>query len=444
MECPKCGFEQPDAEECARCGIVVRKHGATPRTGEARTPTRRSRPAPLAHVATLKRAGLVLMLVGGADIAYMVYCLAKGRSYASSLNVFAVLAGILLYRGSLAAARVVAHAAAFTLAGLLGTVLLIPVVVPWDLLTISARVDPAGWAIGTATAGAIVVLLYWLGRQLTGEALADAFLGSGKEPPRTIISSVLGMVAILITGLVVRASLGGESAQQAVLQARQQVGPDYRFFVTAMSVTYSRDGMSGEATVLAYRPSEVRSLLVKLGSAERDASSAVEAPSGDALLRDAPGSVEEQVTAHVINGDELLRASNLPAAIEEYGAAIRINGSDANAYLRRAAAYGRTGEYDKALTDVDTAMALDPDRIGAYELADWILVHRRDWDGITARWTRFIETHPTSGKAYLERGGAYHHKGDEAAARRDVEQACALQHDPACQLLKRLAPPTAQ
>jgi Flp pilus assembly protein TadD len=393
----------------------------------------------IAHVAILKRAGLVLMLVGAADISYMVYCLAKGQSYASSFNVFALLAGILLYRGSLATARVVAHAAAFLLAGFLAMILVLPIVVPWDLLAISARLEPGSWMMGTVAAAAMAVLLFWLWRQLTGETLAGAFHAAGKNPPRTTLSFALGAVVCLIAGLVVRAALGGESAQEAMVQARQQVGPDYRFFVTGMNVTYSRNGKSGNATVVAYRPGEMRSVFVRLGSTEANASPASEGPSVGSLLQEAP-SAEGQTSAHVTRGDELQRAGDFPAAIEEYGAAIRTNGSDAEAYRRRAEAYGRTGESDKARSDVDTAIGLDPDGIDNYQLADWLLVQKRDWDGIIARWTRFIERNPASGKAYLERGGAYHHKGDDDAARRDFEQACTLQDERACQLLKRFAP----
>lgn len=60
------------------------------------------------HRAVLKRVGLVLVAVGLADVAVMIYCIATRQSYSSSINVFAVAAGVFLIRGSLAAAHWVA------------------------------------------------------------------------------------------------------------------------------------------------------------------------------------------------------------------------------------------------------------------------------------------------------------------------------------------------
>lgn len=428
MRCPRCGFEQSDADACARCGVVFRKQRMVP-------------PANVSHLAALKRAGLVLMVVGAADIAYMIYTVAHGRSYSSSLNVFALGAGILLYRGSLGTARVVAQAAAFMVAAMLGATLLMPAVVPWDLLAIGARLHPGSWVLGAIEIVALVALLLWLRSQLTQGAVADAFRSSGKEPPGAPVPFVIGGALAVVLCLALRGFLYGESAKEAIALARPRVGSDYRFFVTAMSVSESGGRKTGVATVIAYRRDDMRSLVVPLGSASEEGSTAAAPAPESSVAPDAP--TEGQGAAHLRDGNELLRAGKLQPAIDEYGVAISLDGNDSEAYSRRAEAYAKEGEYGKALADVDTVMVLDPDRIGSYEMADWILVHQGDWDGITARWTRFITSHPTSGKAYLERGGAYHHKGDEAAARRDIDQACTLHQAQACELLTRLPPPTA-
>lgn len=56
-----------------------------------------------ADLPILKRVGTVLMVVGAIDIAAMIYCVASGYSYPSSLNIFALVAGIFIRRGSLRA-----------------------------------------------------------------------------------------------------------------------------------------------------------------------------------------------------------------------------------------------------------------------------------------------------------------------------------------------------
>jgi hypothetical protein len=53
------------------------------------------------HQAILRRVGGVLVAIGLVDIAWMIYCIVHGISYRSSLNLFAVIAGVLLLRGSL-------------------------------------------------------------------------------------------------------------------------------------------------------------------------------------------------------------------------------------------------------------------------------------------------------------------------------------------------------
>ena len=60
-----------------------------------------------AYVHILKRVGGVLLVVGLIDIGVMIYCAVNRISYSSSFNVFAVIAGIFLLRGSLGAASIV-------------------------------------------------------------------------------------------------------------------------------------------------------------------------------------------------------------------------------------------------------------------------------------------------------------------------------------------------
>lgn len=54
----------------------------------------------------LRQAGAVLILVGIIDVLWMLYCvIVRHVSYSSSINLFAIVAGIFIYRGSARAAR---------------------------------------------------------------------------------------------------------------------------------------------------------------------------------------------------------------------------------------------------------------------------------------------------------------------------------------------------
>ena len=72
------------------------------------------------HLQIMGRVGKVLIVVGLIDICLMVYCIANGKGYSSSLNIFALAGGIFLWRGSMRAARLVTRYSAFVLAGGLG------------------------------------------------------------------------------------------------------------------------------------------------------------------------------------------------------------------------------------------------------------------------------------------------------------------------------------
>lgn len=82
------------------------------------------------HPQILKRAGVVLLVVGLLDIGVMIYCIANSISYSSSFNIFAVIAGIFLLRGSLRAALVVRWLSMLMLAAFLTLILAWPLVQP--------------------------------------------------------------------------------------------------------------------------------------------------------------------------------------------------------------------------------------------------------------------------------------------------------------------------
>lgn len=83
-------------------------------------------------------------------------------------------------------------------------------------------------------------------------------------------------------------------------------------------------------------------------------------------------------------------------------------------------------DFNTAIYNLKTAIDVNPDEIDYYRLMDWLLAKQSDWDAIIIYWNRYLERNPNDDVAYLERGGAYFHKGDLASAVEDAKQAADL------------------
>ncbi len=98
----------------------------------------------------LNKTGRVLLIVGLIDVAVMIYCVVNQIAYSSSVNLFAVIAGVFLLRGSLRAASAVRWLSVFLLAALFSLALAWPFVQPADLTLTQIHLSPLGAAVSVA------------------------------------------------------------------------------------------------------------------------------------------------------------------------------------------------------------------------------------------------------------------------------------------------------
>lgn len=124
-------------------------------------------------------------------------------------------------------------------------------------------------------------------------------------------------------------------------------------------------------------------------------------------------------------------------AVALFTQAIQLDPASAEAHFQRASVYARRGSYEKTRTDLEHAIKLDPRHFEAHRLIDWLLARQRAWDEIIAYWDRFIALEPKNASAYLERAGAYRHKGDMQRALADIDKACDLGNQQACAIQRR-------
>jgi hypothetical protein len=136
--------------------------------------------APTWQRQVMRRVGLVLMLVGVADIAACGFAVANRMSYGSSLNVFVLIAGVGVYRGNVGAIRWVVRWLSFMLGGFL----LLPVltaVLSFVLPSLMGGTRSSTRALFGAVSGvALIALLFWVRQSL---ARLPVFAGNRPAPP---------------------------------------------------------------------------------------------------------------------------------------------------------------------------------------------------------------------------------------------------------------------
>jgi hypothetical protein len=214
------------------------------------------------HAPILKRVGGVLILIGLLDITAMIYCIVNDISYSSSFNIFAVIAGIFLLRGSLRGAAVVRWLAVFMLAGFTALLVAWPFLQPFSLTLMQLRLNPEYAAITIVYIAFPFGLLFWLAKELGRAPIQAAIIQTGRKPRDMRIPAAVGVGLVVVLGIFVTVLLGGESAMRAKSMAEKQMGPGYRFHVSSLSVAKNNRGTFVSGVVTAWNDNEIKSLPV--------------------------------------------------------------------------------------------------------------------------------------------------------------------------------------
>jgi hypothetical protein len=187
------------------------------------------------HLQILRRVGWALVIIGVLDIGFMIYCIANRMNYSSSLNVFAVGAGIFLLRGSLGAARMVCWFTAFMLSGfLLSALIVFPWIWPLDYWLLTFRQEPLGFVFSMLSLVALLLALFWVYRTLRAPPVlaAHAAAGQGTDVPKSAFAS--GCVLAIGLAVLLQFTLKGETAEKAVRLATEQYGAEYRYVISSI------------------------------------------------------------------------------------------------------------------------------------------------------------------------------------------------------------------
>jgi hypothetical protein len=147
----------------------------------------------------MRRVGSVLMAVGAIDIIACTVTVANGGGYGSSLNIFALVAGVMVYRGHVGAVRGVVRWFSF----MFGAALLLPIMLVVGEL-FSRRVaglppiETWRWVTGMVSWMALLALFYWVRRTL---AVLPVF--ADDRPAKPIMRSPDTAVGVSLAVIVI-------------------------------------------------------------------------------------------------------------------------------------------------------------------------------------------------------------------------------------------------
>lgn len=216
-----------------------------------------------AHISILKRVGTVLTVVGVFDIAVMIYCLANGISYSSSFNIFAVIAGIFLRKGSLRAASLVRWFSAFLFAALISLVVAWPFLQPLDLTLTQLRLKPVSFFFTLLFLVFLLSLLYWVIKELVSDAVLDA---QGKQLAKlraVILPAVIGITLFVGVAVIMPVFFNGDAERRAKEMAAEQLGNGYAYHVNSMHFSKSSEGTRYSSIVTAWNKNSIEQVNVR-------------------------------------------------------------------------------------------------------------------------------------------------------------------------------------
>jgi hypothetical protein len=211
----------------------------------------------------LKRAGRVLIVVGALDIGLMIYCIVHGIPYSSSFNIFAVIAGIFLLRGSYRAASYVRRLAIFMLSfELSGIVFVLPILFSLSLAIAEVRFN-SGFVVRTIiSVGADTLLLSWIIFELGHETVLNRIaLTKGRKLSTPFLASsgiALGIVLAFFLGFL----FNGSDAKQAKEVAFSQLGASYQYQIRSLNISTNGSQSSVSGVVIAWNSKEIREVPV--------------------------------------------------------------------------------------------------------------------------------------------------------------------------------------
>ena len=210
-----------------------------------------------------RKVGIALLVIGILDIGYMIYSISNGFSYTSSLNIFAVVAGIFLIRGNLIAALITRFFVTFFAAVVFGVVILYFYLMPIDLIVVQIKLQSTSMLSLALILSCVITILIWMCTQFSTSESIQVFVdGDYKSTIPKLISfsaAAAGTLLMILIGVFFNFFYNSEVITKAVKSARAQYGNNYQYHVTSFNI----ENDHGIATVIAYNNEAIKAIEVE-------------------------------------------------------------------------------------------------------------------------------------------------------------------------------------
>lgn len=216
---------------------------------------------------TISLIGKVLIVVGFIDIAFMIWAISQKMNYSSSLNIFAVIAGIFLVNGSFKMAKIVSFFAGMFLgAGVIAT-FIIPVITPVSYWIVYAKLNTFSFLLNSLITVGLFVLIAWIYIKLTSASMIEDMKKKGVKFDKLRKKKHTGLVVGVVFGLIIFSfsffMFRGNTTDMVIEKARQEYGNDYSYIIQGMNMSTANGQTSGSANVAAYNDKEIKNILIK-------------------------------------------------------------------------------------------------------------------------------------------------------------------------------------
>ena len=125
-------------------------------------------------------------------------------------------------------------------------------------------------------------------------------------------------------------------------------------------------------------------------------------------------------------GEDLYKAEQYLAAVDQFKVAIQINPRFRNTYWFRGNAYRKLGQFQRAIQSYDEAISIDPQVSNLYYTRGGSYYQLADYHQAIQNYSQAINLNPQSAGPYNWRGSAYNALGQTQQAKADKDKACQL------------------